>query len=317
MKKDAFCQTQRTRSGLLPCCAAFYRKLAVTPSKQRADANVLIVKTAIESATERPTVLVGDDTDLIVLLFYLTQPDAYDLHFRLEPKANSRQSKVWNIKQVKAELGHAICHNMLFLHAVLGCDTTSCPCQCSTRTQLDRTDVATAGENALVALYGGSRKRASTVSVTADTMRKWPLEVVRCNRRTCPQRRQQLDTTASECSCRWSNGRAGMKGCHLKTGVGSWATFKCFPWRLTYRLLRSICWRWSGVTARLILPRGAPAVSMASTSAPRHATSAKALDARITAFSTTATKMTTNYSSRPGTWQVSWEPSMLIIRFSL
>ena len=126
------------------------------------------------------------------------------------------------MNEVKAEPGHAVCHNMLFLHAVLGCDTTSCPYGIRKAAPLKKypesvyfrdqirvfdadltpDDVATAGENAVVALYGGSKERASTVSVTADTMSKWLLEVFRCNRRTCPEHRQQLDITASECSCR-------------------------------------------------------------------------------------------------------------------
>ena len=87
--------------------------------KAEGDADVLIMKTAIKSAAERPTVLVGDN--LIVLLCYFTQPDGYDLCFRLESKGNSRQSEVWNMKQVKAELGHqyatTCCFIMLFLAA--------------------------------------------------------------------------------------------------------------------------------------------------------------------------------------------------------
>ncbi|KAK3752452.1 hypothetical protein QZH41_013499, partial [Actinostola sp. cb2023] len=103
--------------------------------------------------------------------------DRYDLYFRPEPKANSRQSKVWNMKQVKEELGHAVCHNMLFLHAVLGCDTTSRPYGIGKAASLKKysdsvyfrdqarvfdadstpDDVATAGENALSALYGGKQ----------------------------------------------------------------------------------------------------------------------------------------------------------------
>ncbi|KAK3748685.1 hypothetical protein QZH41_018981, partial [Actinostola sp. cb2023] len=153
------------------------QKLAVTPSKQRAMLTILIVKTAVESATERPTVLVRDDTDLIVLLCYLTRPDRYDLYYRPEPKSNSRQRKVWNMKQVKEELGHAVCLNMLFLHAVLGCDTTSRPYGIGKAASLKKysdsvyfrdqarvfdadstpDDVATAGENALSALYGGKQ----------------------------------------------------------------------------------------------------------------------------------------------------------------
>ena len=93
--------------------------------KAEGDADVLIMKTAIKSAAERPTVLVGDN--LIVLLCYFTQPDGYDLCFRPESKGNSRQSEVWNMKQMKGELGHAVCHNMLFHHAVFGCDTTLRP----------------------------------------------------------------------------------------------------------------------------------------------------------------------------------------------
>jgi hypothetical protein len=32
---------------------------------------------------------------------------------------------MWNIKETKGSIGLAICSNLLFLHAILGCDTTS------------------------------------------------------------------------------------------------------------------------------------------------------------------------------------------------
>ena len=51
------------------------------------DADVLIVKTA----KERNTVLVGADTDLLVLLCFYTRSDIFDLYFKPEPKANSRR----------------------------------------------------------------------------------------------------------------------------------------------------------------------------------------------------------------------------------
>lgn len=84
------------------------------------DADMLIVKTAIKSAKETNTVL---NTDLLVLLCFYTHLDGFDLNFMSEPKANSRRW-VWNMK-VKEQLGHDVCHNLLFLHAILGCDTTS------------------------------------------------------------------------------------------------------------------------------------------------------------------------------------------------
>ena len=88
------------------------------------DADVLIVKTAVESARERNTVLLGDDTDLLVLLCFYARSDSFDLYFKPEPKANSRK-RVWNMKKVKEQLGDDVCHDLLFLHAILGCDTTS------------------------------------------------------------------------------------------------------------------------------------------------------------------------------------------------
>ena len=54
------------------------------------DADVLIVKTAVESARVRNTVLLGDGTDLLVLLCFYTRSNSFDLYFKPEPKANSR-----------------------------------------------------------------------------------------------------------------------------------------------------------------------------------------------------------------------------------
>ena len=81
--------------------------------------------------------------------------------------------------KVKAELGPAVCRNMFFLHAILGCDTTSHPYGTGKAASLKKdgesvyfqdqlfdipgstqAEVATAGENALVVLYGG-KQRAS------------------------------------------------------------------------------------------------------------------------------------------------------------
>ena len=71
------------------------------------------------------TILVGDDTDLLVLLLYYCKMNAQDLFFKPEPKQQSNKRCVWNIKQTKSALGPDTCSNILFVHAFLGCDTTS------------------------------------------------------------------------------------------------------------------------------------------------------------------------------------------------
>jgi len=68
----------------------------------RADANVFVVQTAIACANTKDTVLVGDDTDLLVLLCSRAGPTSHNLFYRPEPKLTSRmQARYWNIEQVQ------------------------------------------------------------------------------------------------------------------------------------------------------------------------------------------------------------------------
>ena len=71
------------------------------------------------------TVLVGDDTDLLILLCYHACLDSHHIFFRPEPKKTIKHHRVWNIKAIKEQLGTDVSNRILFLHAVLGCDTTS------------------------------------------------------------------------------------------------------------------------------------------------------------------------------------------------
>ena len=90
------------------------------------DADVLIVKKAVESAASvMHTVLVGEDTDLLILLCYHANLQSCDILFKPEPKKSTKRPRVWSIKSVKKQLGPEVCNNILFLHAILGCDTTS------------------------------------------------------------------------------------------------------------------------------------------------------------------------------------------------
>ena len=49
---------------------------------------------------------------------------SHDVLFCPEAKKNTKQPRIWNIKAVKQRLGPDICQHILFLHAVLGCDTS-------------------------------------------------------------------------------------------------------------------------------------------------------------------------------------------------
>ena len=92
----------------------------------KGDADVLIVETTVQSAMSCETTLVGDDTDLLVLLCFHVNEDSCEVFFKPEVRSGTKKSpRCWNIKYVQRVLGREVCNNMLFAHAILGCDTTS------------------------------------------------------------------------------------------------------------------------------------------------------------------------------------------------
>ena len=142
------------------------------------DADTLIVKSAIEAAKTAETILVGDDTDLLVLLIHHTDKNSKNVFFQPETKSNSTKCRVLDMKKTKELLGEDICQVILFIHAILGCDTTSrshghgkaaalklvsknsrflnlAPIFCVSSTT-PKEDVIRVGESALVILYSGT-----------------------------------------------------------------------------------------------------------------------------------------------------------------
>ena len=124
-KKDEFLSNKQNKQG----CIALSQRLqqAVCEIHQaRGDADVLIVQTALTSTTKQETVLAVDDTNLLVLLIYHAKNVSYHVFFRPETRlANQKGNRCWNIPAMRALLGSVITNNILFLHDILGCDTTS------------------------------------------------------------------------------------------------------------------------------------------------------------------------------------------------
>lgn len=146
------------------------------------DADVLIVQTSIASSRTKDTVLVGDDTDLLVLLLHHVDLNAQELFLAPEPKKTTKTRQIWCIKQIKELLGPKVCDTLgpTFIHAILGCDSTSRlfgignglalkkvqndtsfleQAQVFSQSQenVDKGIIIAAGEKALVSLYGGDK----------------------------------------------------------------------------------------------------------------------------------------------------------------
>ncbi len=90
------------------------------------DADLRIVTTAMECAATTTTIVIGEDTDLLILLLHYCNEKIEELYMKSEPK-NQKGGKMWNIIKLKKTLGNNLCDSILFCHAFLGCDTTSKP----------------------------------------------------------------------------------------------------------------------------------------------------------------------------------------------
>jgi len=125
MKKDQFWANRKNKQQFIFMLSRELEKNNCKTYHASGDADLLIVQKAVQSATTSTTVLVGDDTDFIVLLCYHAKLESHDLFFCPEPKKNSKKLRIWNIEATKEKFGQDICSNILFIHAFLECDTTS------------------------------------------------------------------------------------------------------------------------------------------------------------------------------------------------
>ncbi len=101
----------------------FLKKRNVTCVAADGDADSLIVKTAIQQSKICDTVLVGEDTDLLILLLHHATTSGHELCLFNQGKRGS-PGKWWNIKLIMENLAPQTCRSLLFVHAILGCDTT-------------------------------------------------------------------------------------------------------------------------------------------------------------------------------------------------
>jgi hypothetical protein len=82
------------------------------------------IKTTVESAVNNPFVLLVEDTDLLILLFFHFDLDSNERNFK-SMSTSSTTMKIWDIRKTKSTLGLDACHVLPFVHAISGCDTTS------------------------------------------------------------------------------------------------------------------------------------------------------------------------------------------------
>ena len=90
------------------------------------DADLDIAKIGVKESLNQNTAVIGEDTDLLILLlYYSTMSTPYKLYFRSDiNNKNKRICQVHDIIKYKEVLGNYICEK-LFVYSFTGCDTTS------------------------------------------------------------------------------------------------------------------------------------------------------------------------------------------------
>ena len=119
--KTAFLANRNNKSRLIEHLISQFQGNGVLCKQHHADADHLIVSTAMAEASKesRPVVVVGTDTDLLVMLVAQAMQDM-EMHMLCQTEPN----KLYSINEIQSAIGHNKKH-LMTIHAMIGCDTAS------------------------------------------------------------------------------------------------------------------------------------------------------------------------------------------------
>lgn len=172
--QEQFLTNENNKSRLIEAVSKHLYNAGINVEQAPADADTLIVSTALKLADGEHTItVVGTDTDLLVMMVARAPPEAS--LYMIQPGTCGRQDKVFNIRATQQALGDGT-KSILFMHAMTGCDTTSALYNKGKATAhrrlksnghlkvavfndagASKADVCAAGEKFLLILYGGER----------------------------------------------------------------------------------------------------------------------------------------------------------------
>lgn len=120
MKKKAFLANPKNKQKFLYFIGNELSKAGIEVQHSADDADYDIVLAACTMAKKRSVAVVGDDTDLLVLLLHHLSPRHQVIFLQTA-------NKIINIRILQDNLGPDLNASLLFIHAITGCDTTSRP----------------------------------------------------------------------------------------------------------------------------------------------------------------------------------------------
>ncbi len=122
MKKKSFLANQTNKQRFLNLLGSELEKESdIQVLHSSSDADYDIVQSACTMSASKSVVVVGEDTDLLILLLYhYTREDHKDMYMQTA-------TKLINLHVMQDTIGHDLAYSLLFIHSLSGCDTTSRP----------------------------------------------------------------------------------------------------------------------------------------------------------------------------------------------
>ena len=157
------------------------------------DADTVIAKTAVRLSEDSYVTVVGEDTDILVLLLFHS-PSTSRIIYRSDKNSKCPQ-RCWDIQKTQHVLGQNLLKVLPVIYALTGCDTTSRifdigkaaamkkvsensyihdECSVFIQENAEPQHIIESGEKILVALYGGS----SVERIDTLRYRKWASKIM-------------------------------------------------------------------------------------------------------------------------------------------
>jgi len=195
MSKKAFLANTSNKQALINLLAQHMIEAGIKVEQAEGDADYTISRLACQSAQDKPTAVVAEDTDIFQLMIHHTDATNNNLYM-----VTSKQ--MISISTIKQRLDPTISASLLFLHAISGCDTTSRPFGIGKVTALtkhgvlkkaadvfmlptsSKKDIEKAGADALLEIYGCT----SLLSLNAARVTKFLVKVATSTQYVSPEK---------------------------------------------------------------------------------------------------------------------------------
>ena len=98
MSKDVFLSNVANKHNFIDMLTHYLQLAGCLAEHAKEDTDLLIAQTAVQSSATKNTVLVADDTGLVILLCYYADPDGFALFMQCSTRVTTKKNRIWDIK---------------------------------------------------------------------------------------------------------------------------------------------------------------------------------------------------------------------------